>query len=312
MNTFWQWLDEDVERRRREGATRMAIEGYRYVARQFLRWLAAQDVTEPAQLRPEHIERWRLHLFDLRTRAGMPLKTVTIIGRQIIAKRVCRRLVREGRLPRLILEAFVPIRQPHLLPVPTPEHKRLRNVLRSLPMDTPRRHMIRVIAEVLYTSGMRPCELLALDVRDLDLPNGLAKIMGKGKRERMVPLGRTAVKLLETYLHGVRPLLLSDPAVPALWINARGRRLTYHTLLFQLHCALPDEPTRRLTCYTFRRACATELVRSGASLWAVKELLGHEDFEKLKHYVQLTILDLQKTHARCHPRDRMEEEGAAT
>lgn len=59
-----------------------------------------------------------------------------------------------------------------------------------------------------------------------------------------------------------------------------------------------------VTAHTFRRSCATELVRGGANLWHVKDLLGHENLETLKHYTRLTIVDLKKTHARCHPRER--------
>jgi integrase/recombinase XerD len=139
----------------------------------------------------------------------------------------------------------------------------------------------------------------------VDLTHGLAKLMGKGKKERMVPIGRTAARFVETYILAIRPLLLCDPAEHALWLNSHGRRLTYHALLFGLHRPLPDQPAQRVTCYTFRRACATELIRSGASIWAVKELLGHEDLDKLKHYVQLNLDDLKKTHAQCHPRDRL-------
>lgn len=306
MNQLWAFLDADLARRKLQGASRLALEGYRTPVRQFLRWLEqTRQVTTPAQLQPDHIEQWMLALRNRRTREGLPIKLVTIIGKRRVVKAFCRQLIREGRISRLMLDAFPSIRQPLLLPKPTPVHAQVRKFLRGLPTDTPRRYMLRAIAELLYTSGIRPCELLALDVADVDLTRGMARVMGKGQKERMVPVGRTAVRFLETYIQAIRPLLLRDPAEHALWLNTHGRRLTYHALLFGLHRPLPDQPTRRVTCYTFRRACATELIRSDASVWAVKELLGHEDLDKLQHYVQLNIDDLKKTHARCHPRDML-------
>ena len=308
MSTLWELSDLEVTRRQALGASRAALDSHRVAVRQFLRWLErTAQATELTQLQPEHIGQWLLALRSYRTSAGLPLKTITIISRHRQVKTFCRQLVREGRLSRLILDAFVSIRPPHLLPRPTPVHAQVRRFLHALPTDTPHRHMLRTIAEVLYSSGMRPSELLALNVVDVDFDRGLVKVMGKGQRERMVPLGRTAARLLESYIQGVRPLLLRDPAEHALWLNSIGHRLAYRILMETLHRPmLAKEGSPRVTCYTFRRACATEMIRSGASMWAVKELLGHEDLEKLKHYVQLTINDLKKTHARCHPRDRLE------
>ena len=88
--------------------------------------------------------------------------------------------------------------------------------------------------ELLYSSGIRPDELLGLDTDRIDLPNQLARVLGKGRKERMVPFGRTARRFVETYLRGVRPLQLREPGETALWLNRDGRRLRYHTFRRQL------------------------------------------------------------------------------
>ena len=152
---------------------------------------------------------------------------------------------------------------------------------------------------------MRAAELLALDVADVDLANATALVMGKGRKQRVVPLGKTALRLVTSYLRGVRPFLVRDAAERALWLTRDGKRLPYHTLLKRLHAhadrlALPVT----VTPHTFRRSCTTELIRGGANLWHVKELLGHEHLDTLQHYAKLTIADLMKTHAKCHPRER--------
>ena len=137
--------------------------------------------------------------------------------------------------------------------------------------------------EVLYSTGIRVGELLGLNVTDVDLDNATAVVLGKGNKQRVVPIGKTALRLLESYLKAVRPFLLSRADEPALFLNHAGQRMPYHT---------------------FRRSCTTELIRAGANLYHVKELLGHEDLETLKHYTKLTIEDLKATHARCHPREQ--------
>jgi site-specific recombinase XerD len=88
-------------------------------------------------------------------------------------------------------------------------------------------------------------------------------------------------------------------------VNHRGERMAYHTLLHLVHHYANGQALDvNVTPHTFRRSCTTELIRGGANLYHVKELLGHETLETLKHYTRLTIVDLKKTHEKCHPRER--------
>jgi len=159
--------------------------------------------------------------------------------------------------------------------------------------------------EVLYTAGIRANELMTLNLSSIDWTQATAIVMGKGNKERVVPLGKTAMRWLENYVKGIRPFWIRDVAETALWLNRRGQKLGYEPLLDLVHrqarrVGLPES----VTPHTFRRSCTTELIKSGANLWHVKELLGHESLETLEHYALLTITDLKKTHAKCHPRER--------
>ena len=117
--------------------------------------------------------------------------------------------------------------------------------------------------------------------------------------------GATAVRLLEAYIKAVRPHLATGSGGKALFLDAAGRRMRYHTLRRLVHaCAEAAGLHICVTPHTFRRSCTTELLRSGANMYHVKELLGHESLDTLKHYARLTITDLKKTHRRCHPRER--------
>ena len=129
-------------------------------------------------------------------------------------------------------------------------------------------------------------------------------------------IGRTALGLVESYLKGVRPFLArlspegedgpaKGPEEQALFLDEGGKRLPYYTLLRIVHAAAKRAgAAANVTPHTFRRSCTTELLRGGAGMYHVKELLGHESLETLKHYAKLTIADLKATHEKCHPRER--------
>jgi site-specific recombinase XerD len=112
---------------------------------------------------------------------------------------------------------------------------------------------------------------------------------------------------LESYIKAVRPFLVREATEPAVFLDRSGKRLPYHTLrrIIQRHTQACDVEVA-VTAHTFRRSCTTEMIRGGANLYHVKELLGHESLETVKHYTKLTIEDLRKTHQKCHPREKNE------
>jgi site-specific recombinase XerD len=196
---------------------------------------------------------------------------------------------------------------PELLPTSVLTHAQVRMLLRKIDTTTSSGVCDRTAIELLYSSGIRIGELELLKLGDLDLEQGVARVMGKGKKERFVPIGKTAMKWLLSYIRGVRPFLLNGEKTDAVFINANGRPLSQHVLRDrirmygeELHLDVPITP------HTFRRSCTTEMIKSNANLYHVKQLLGHKSFETLNHYAKLDITDLQKTHAKCHPREKDE------
>lgn len=111
---------------------------------------------------------------------------------------------------------------------------------------------------------------------------------------------------MEDYLLTIRPFLLAHGSdEPAVFLNHASRRSPYHTLYRMVARAARciDAPFR-VTPHTFRRSCTTELIRAGANLYHVKDILGHATLDTLRHYTRLNIDDLQKTHSECHPSER--------
>jgi len=175
------------------------------------------------------------------------------------------------------------------------------------PKPDPRGFRDRALLETLYGAGLRASEALNLRLQDIDLDVGFVRTVGKGDKERVVPLGRKAIEALRTYNERGRPFLggagtLKDPE---LFLNNRGRRLSrqgLHLILKRYaHAAgLPDD----VSAHTLRHSFATHLLEGGADLRAVQEMLGHADLSTTQIYTHVTTAHLQKIYRNAHPRAR--------
>jgi tyrosine recombinase XerC len=157
--------------------------------------------------------------------------------------------------------------------------------------------------ELLYATGIRVAELVGLNVQDLDAANQYIRVMGKGRKERVVPLGEYALSRLDAYLRHHRPALLHGRQDDALFLNARGHRLTTRGVQYVL-----DECTRHLQVHkdisphVFRHTFATHLLDNGADLRAIQELLGHASLSTTQVYTKVTMGHLKSVYNRAHPR----------
>lgn len=161
----------------------------------------------------------------------------------------------------------------------------------------------RALLETAYASGVRVSELTGMKVRDLDLEEGLAVVIGKGSKERVVPIGRAALRCLEVYLREIRPRLVRGRGGGALFVNARGQPLSRMGVwkILRRHVRRAGL-TRRVTPHTLRHSFATHLLEGGADLAAVQELLGHSDIATTQIYTHVEREYLRDVHRRFHPR----------
>ena len=307
MTTLQELLAAFLDRERDRRFSRCTLRNHHYVLTAFLTWLSARaQATRADQLRKAHLDAWLQHLNAHRTPKGLPLKAQSLNLHIIAVRCFLDDLAARGFVPAGLAAALQCVRTPSFLPLGALTHAQARQFLARVPTGTPEGYRNRAMLELLYSSGLRAAELLGLDVGDVDLGNATAIVTGKGSRQRVVPVGRTALRWLESYLKAVRPFLLQAPEEPAVFLDRRGRRLCYHAFAqIVRECARhAGPPGTHVTAHTFRRSCATELLRGGANMYHVKDLLGHATLNTLKHYVRLTITDLKRTHARCHPRER--------
>jgi integrase/recombinase XerD len=160
----------------------------------------------------------------------------------------------------------------------------------------------RAILETLYATALRREEITHLKTGDLDLEGPSVRVLGKGNRERVVPLTRVAARWLAQYLQEARGALLQGRDPPEqLWLNLRGRPLTGYLLGLIVKRRALAVGLAALTPHSLRRACATHLLANGAHPAELQLLLGHAMLKHLSHYLRLGFRELQAAHARSRP-----------
>jgi integrase/recombinase XerD len=161
----------------------------------------------------------------------------------------------------------------------------------------------RAMLEFAYASGVRVSELTALQLRQLHLDEGFATVIGKGSKERLVPIGRRATGAMALYLRELRPKIERGHGEGRVFLNARGRPLTRMGVwkILRQHVEAA-EIVRPVSPHTLRHSFATHLLEGGADLVAVQEMLGHADISTTQIYTHVDRNYLAQVHRSCHPR----------
>lgn len=178
------------------------------------------------------------------------------------------------------------------------------------PPDVPLSVRGRALLELLYGCGARISEAVGLDVDDVDLDAEVVRLAGKGGKERIVPVGRYACRAVGGYLVRARPVLAGAAGsgsgrragTPALFLNARGGRLTRQGAWGVLHAAARRAGLDEVTPHTLRHSFATHLLDGGADVRVVQELLGHASVTTTQVYTLVTVDKLREVYAAAHPR----------
>jgi integrase/recombinase XerD len=161
----------------------------------------------------------------------------------------------------------------------------------------------RAMLEVLYACGLRVTELIGLTLEQVNLRQGVLRIMGKGSKERLVPMGEEAIVWVERYLRDGRQTLLNGRPSDVLFPSQRGEEMTRQTFWHRIkHHAKMAGIDKSLSPHTLRHAFATHLLNHGADLRVVQMLLGHSDLSTTQIYTHVARARLQEVHARHHPR----------
>ncbi len=212
-----------------------------------------------------------------------------------------RFLQREERLPANPVELLDSPRLPLKLPKVLNEQE-VEALLAAVDSSTPRGQRDAALLEVLYATGLRVSELVGLTIKQLDLRRGVVRPLGKGHKERLVPMVPQAVEKLKLYLKEGRPQLLKGKESPFVFVNQRGGGLTRQGFwkILQRHAMLAG--LGHLSPHTLRHSFATHLLARGANLRVLQLLLGHADLATTQIYTHLDAERLKSAHKKAHPR----------
>jgi integrase/recombinase XerD len=294
------YLDHLVVER---GTARNTLESYRRDLRRYLTHLAGLGVRDLAEVTEPQVTAFLVALRE--GDADHPPLAASSAARALVAARGLHRFAyREG------LTATDPAREvrPPVAARRLPKALPLADVLRLLevPGDDALALRDRALLELLYSTGARISEAVALDVDDVDRDQRVVVLAGKGGKQRLVPVGRPALAALDAYLVRARPELAArGRSTPALFRNARGGRLTRQGGWLVLKAAADRAGLERaVSPHTLRHSFATHLVEGGADVRVVQELLGHASVTTTQVYTLVTVGTLREVYATAHPRAR--------
>lgn len=235
---------------------------------------------------------------------GRPYRASSVVRALSAVRSFHRFLLREGKAERDPAATVVRPRLPRSLPRPMPVEEVLR-LLAAPPEGTPVGLRDRAVLETLYGGGLRVSELAGLDIDDVELEGGSVRVLGKGGKERDIPLGRYATEAISAYLRRTRPGLATSRSRAALFLNQRGGRLTRQGIAGILAKAVKGAGIeRRVTPHTLRHSFATHLLEGGADVRVVQELLGHASVATTQVYTLVTKEHLREVYYTAHPRAR--------
>lgn len=242
---------------------------------------------------------------------GKPYRATSVVRALSSVRAFHRFLVREGVTSRDPTTAVVRPKLPRALPKPLS----VDDVARVLaqPDGSIQGLRDRAVLETLYGAGLRISELVGLDVDDVDLEEGSIRVLGKGGKERDVPIGRYARDAVSGYLTRARSQLATTRSRSALFLNQRGGgRLTRQgcTWILQRHVAGAGIATK-VSPHTFRHSFATHLLEGGADVRVVQELLGHASVATTQVYTLVTREHLREVYFTSHPRARTDRRDTA-
>ena len=289
------------------------IQGSRLCLRRLCEWCEDRDVTRPGEVTKPILDRYKRHLFYYRTKGGKPLSFVTQRGYLSYVRVFFSWLARNNYIPFDPAAALelpkVEKRLPRFLTASEAEQ-----VLGQTDVRTWKGIRDRAIMETLYSTGMRRSELCNLKLNDMDIARGTVMInLGKGGKDRMVPIGERAISWIVKYLNEVRAELLMEPDEGVLFLNALGEQMSLGRLTQLVHRYIKEAKLGKSgACHIFRHSMATEMLENGADIRYIQEMLGHEKLCSTQVYTHLSIRRLKEIHEATHParikREKKEEE----
>jgi integrase/recombinase XerD len=286
-------------------AAHRTVETYLSSVRELLSWLGDHGIPL-TEARTTDLEAYRAALFTFRQKNGKPYAIPTQHGHLSAAKSFFRFLFRHRHLLHDPAAAIEMPRRDKRLPRVLLTAAEVKRIIEGIRGTTPVDLRDRAFLETLYATGLRVTELTKLSPYDIDLADGVVRVnLGKGRKDRRVPLTEPAAEALQAYLDRGRPALVAQSDVGYLFPAVRGGYFQRALVNIMLRARARRARIRKhVTCHTFRHSIATHLLRGGADIRHIQTLLGHACLSSTQIYTQVEISDLKRVVTRAHPRGK--------
>src|SRR5574341_227815 len=297
-----------------KGYAEGTVEKHRTCIGYFIDWCSERGVGHPGEVTRPVLTRYQRHLYHCRTKEGLPLSFRTQCSRLMPLKNFFRWLARNNMI------LYNPAAD---IELPRREKRLPRNVMIAAEAEaviacadiaTPLGIRDRAIMETLYSTGVRRSELVNLTLFDVDVAQGTVMVReGKGKKDRMIPIGDRALAWIRKYLADVRPMLAVEPDSGTLFLTVLGEPLSKGWLGDLIHGYVEKAGIgKKGSCHLFRHTMATLMLENGADIRFIQEMLGHEELSTTQIYTQVSIRKLKEVHTATHPAKMTREAARGT
>jgi len=279
-----------------KGLSDNSLDSYRRDLTAFARWLDQAHGLHLQAATDSHLNQYLSHRFQQQFNARSTARFLSAV------RGFYQYQVRENRLQH---DPSAQVDMPKLgKPLPKSlSEKDVERLLLAPDPDDPIGLRDKAMLELLYACGLRVTELVSITTGDINLRQGVVRLMGKGSKERLVPMGEEAIHWLVRYMKEARPALLASPDGDILFPSSRGQRMTRQTFWHRIkHHVQVAGINASVSPHTLRHAFATHLLNHGADLRVVQMLLGHSDLSTTQIYTHVAKHRLQELHQRHHPR----------
>jgi integrase/recombinase XerD len=295
-SAFFEWM-------RVKNYSERTVENRQNYLRYFIVWCGERGIVQPAEVTKALLERYQRWLYHYRKENGQPLTFGSQFTHLVPVRAFFKWCARsnytlynpaselempklEKRLPKHILTA-----------------SEADQVLNQANVSDPLGVRDRAILETFYSTGMRRMELASLKLYDLDIERGTVMIrLGKGKKDRMIPIGERALAWIDKYVTGVRPSLVREPDDGALFLTNLNEPFTPNRLTQMVREYVDAAQLgKRGACHLFRHTMATLMLENGADIRFIQQMLGHAELSTTQIYTQVSIRKLKEIHTLTHP-----------
>jgi integrase/recombinase XerD len=285
------------------------IKGHIFYLNRFFKYLWENNIGEITGVTKDTVRDYQIHIFEELNPRGRPNSVSTQNNKLQAVKSFFSFLCENDYLVGDPAKDISYAKEPQRLPRSILTRPEMTKMLHTPDTKTVLGYRNRTILEVLYSSGIRREEITNLLLQDVDYTEGYIRInAGKGKKDRVVPLGKIACRYLENYIKAVRSSLIRNPYNNHLFLSLKGNRLSKNMVWEIVKRSAKDAKLKKnISPHTFRHTCATLMLRNKANVRHIQELLGHASLDSTQVYASVSITDLKEVHSRCHPREKDRE-----